>query len=268
MRSQSRSGGGIDPDTGNVFIFCSVKITGGARQSAGFLKSTDHGATFGAYTNVSSELPSTDYLPFGPMLKTSNGLMQGFYIADQACVLFSSDGGNTWGNRVTVFSGQTGLVETTFVSVDEDRIVGIIRDQLNQDSYRYIKSSDGGSTWGTPSAPFAWTALTIGAAAPCFATKHRSQILIAWGGRTPDWEIHTNRVGIEDFWSNPENGWAIGAPNRIDNVYTATATINTDFGYCWIAPFSEHPMNALVTWYDDDGASGKTSAYYITLGDL
>ena len=251
--------GGIDQASGRVVIFCSIYNKGGTtRDDAGYITSTDHGATWSAFTSVSGLFtdvtPDANYVPYGPMVRTSNGLMQLFYYHEDAWAIFSKDEGLTWGERVTIYTGYTPtntIGEPSIVRIDDHRLVAIIRDNTTDNSFRYTKTSDGGDTWSAVTTTYEWTATTVTSAAPVQAITIEDDLLIAWGGRAPIFKVITNRMNKEDFWTTPQDAWKVGETNRTE-LYTAKATLSTNFGYPWIAHREGHEYTAMLFWYDQN----------------
>lgn len=270
-RNQS---GGVDPVSGRIVIFISLAdydVTGN-RQDVGFVTSTDNGATWSTFTSLITEFPAAEQIdknvvPFGPMVETTNGLMQFFYYHEDAWVLFSTDGGQTWGNRVDVWTGSSpvnSIGEPSVIPVDTSRLVAVIRDNVNANSYKYVKSSDGGATWSAVSDPHPWTATTVLAPAPFIGIVDRGQVLGCITGREPDWELHSTRTGIEAFWDRPWLAWSTENVPRQDALHTTTTTISIDWGYTSILPIEGAPETALISFYDEDGVAGDTSIFMRT----
>ena len=66
-------------------------------------------------------------------------------------VIFSSDGGLTWGNETTVTSSSH-FTESNYVQLSNSHIVGILRNDNGTDGHGYwmTSSSDNGATWSAP----------------------------------------------------------------------------------------------------------------------
>jgi len=260
--------GGVDPDTGEIFIFISIyDAVGVSREDIGVISSTDNGVTWGTFTSLISEFPAPEQVdknvvPFGKVVKTSNGLMMMFYYHEDAWCLFNN--GSGWTGLVTVWTGASpvnGQGEPSPVAIDDNRIVAIVRDNVNLASYRYTKSSDGGSTWDAISDPYPWTSAAMTASAPVNPILHRGQVMATITGRNPDWELHSCRLSAEDFWDRPYMLWSDQNIFRQDGLYSATATNVLDWGYSVVHPIEGSPDTALVSFYDDDGATSETSIY-------
>jgi hypothetical protein len=186
-----------------------------------------------------------------------------------AYAIFSKDNGLTWGNLVTVYedTGTISLAEPHTVSVDLNRIVVIIRDQVNTSSFRYATSSDGGYTWSAVSDPYSYSSEVVNNASPVNAIRVEDDLLISFTGRSPLFEMFTNRMNIEEFWTEPHTAWAEGAVNR--TTFTSSAgAINLDFGYPWILPREGHEYTALLFWYDANNTTGGTDCWYSTFPRL
>jgi len=266
-RNQS---GGVVASTGRVVIFYSdYDAVGVDRVDVGMISSTDDSQTFSGATSLLSEFPAAEQIsgnvvPFGEMVETSNGLMQLFYYHGDSWALFSTDDGETFGNRVDVWTGSTPLNsigEPRAVRIDNDRLVLIIRDNVNLNSYRYIKTDDGGATFSAISDPYPWTDTAMTAASPMGLYVMRGQVLGCITGRNPDWDVHTCRLGLEDFWERPYMLWSDQNVTRQDGLYSFTAPNSLDCGYSAITEIEGSPDTALISFYDDDGAVAETSIY-------
>ena len=174
-------------------------------------------------------------VPFGRIIRTSNGLMQAFGGRTDGCVLFSEDNGLTWTKRATTYSNfPTHLVEPSTVAVDAYRLVTILRDQATFNSFRYAKSEDGGKTWSAVSAAYEYTSTAMTTHnAPFNGIRVENDLLCAFHARAPLFEMYTNRMNIEDFWNAPQNGFAESAVNRVTYA-TSQGTTALDWGYPWL----------------------------------
>jgi hypothetical protein len=254
--------GGVDPATGRVVIFTRIYDADTVTTvDIGYLTSDDHGVTWSDFTSIvdqfsDSSTGNNDVLAFGPMVRTANGLMQAFYHHRDCWVLFSKDGGLTWGDKVVVYLGWPNPVigEPRAIAVDQHRLVLVIRDNTigNRNGYRFVKSSDGGKTWTALSAVFDhMTSVALDAAAPFNGIRVEDDLISAWHTRAPDFKMYTSRVNIEDFFDDPPFAWSETAPNR-KVVTNAVTNISIDWGYPNFFVREGQEYTALMHWYDED----------------
>ncbi len=260
--------GGIDPDTGRIWLFYQLYDYPAQRYGPHVIYSDDNAVTWSTGVNLISEFPSgkqtnREVVPFGPMVKTSNGLMQTFYWSGEAWALFYD--GSTWTDRVDLYSGVTSTNEPVAVRVDDDRIVIIIRDDGNDDSYRYASSSNGGTTWTSVSAPYPYTSDNQLATAPLIASTFRGQVQAAITQRYPVFTMHTVRAALEDFWDRPWILWSEENPYRIEDVYAPVTSVSADYGYPSILGLTKYPDTSMVLFYDQDGANALDVSIYSKL---
>lgn len=256
--------GGVDPVTGRVICFIRVyDVNGPTTVDIGYCYSDDHGVTWSSFISLHNLFPQTELMPFGPMVRTVNGLMQTFHFFNDAWVLFSKDGGLTWGDISPIHEdwpeGGIGIGEPSAIAIDMHRIVCILRDNNAVDSYRYVKSSDGGKTWSAVSDKYLRTNGTVTFSSPAHGIRVEDDLLLAWHTRSTEFKMFTNRMNIEDFWTTPQDAWLpTGATEFRTEFSTAGTFVSTDYGYPWFAYRAGHEYTVLMAWYDlDDGAPGS-----------
>lgn len=270
-------GGGVVAATGRVIIFFALydwplgSPTGNDREGVGFVYSDDECQTWSAPTYILNEFPPAEQasgavIPFGRMMETSNGLLQMFYNRESCWCLRSTDNGVTWGNRVDLWISplpSNSIVEPFLCKVDNNRFVCVIRDNTNPNSYRYIKTSDGGLTWGSIEGPYEHTSTTMNAAAPFKCFEYRGAILGCICTRDPEFQLKVSRTGLEEFWNRPWLAWAADNLTRINNVVSFNSAVSIDCGYAWPLDVTGAPETALIAYYDQDGAVGDTSIFTV-----
>lgn len=265
--------GGVDPVTGRVWVFFALYDYPTQREGVYVVYSDDEGDTWSTATDLLPQFPAAQQaskavIPFGPMLETSNGLMQIFYHHGDAWALFYNRVTDTWGSRADVWTGYTptnSIGEPFGCRVDNDRIVLTIRDNVNFDSYRYVKSSDGGSTWGSVSDPYKYTYTTMTANGPCRPTTWRGQAVMAIVERAPGFRIHTSRLALEDFWDRPYALWHPENIYRINDHHIATTSTSIDLGYSSFLGIPAYPDTGIVMFYDQDGATSTDVSIYSSI---
>jgi hypothetical protein len=263
---------GKDPSSGRLICFYRTLNAPSTHQATYFRTSTDHGATWSSSTNISSEL-SAAIGPFGTIVETTNGLMQLFYNADVCEALFSTDGGQTWGNRVTVYTMADADTynEPVAVAIDTSRIVIIARVDQSSGSnktFAFYKSSDGGATWDAGTQADQDTAATITSAAPAWVAKDESgNVVTVWINRSatpnnpPGRTMYYSVTDAEDFWTAPSDAIdATATEIEAEAMFLryGSGGSDADFGYPNLVQIPGGQM--LVAWYDmPSGSSFRTS---------
>ena len=247
--------GGVTDD-GRIVLFYSLYDVGGAgRVDTKFLYSDDEAATWSTPASLVAALDvvgSGTYVPFGPMVSTSNGYMQTFYYHYSAYVLFSADG-SSWGSAVEVYTdvNQNKFGEPSAVRIDADRIVLLVRCNDPDNAFSFTKTSDGGSTWTALSSPSSWTSATIEYGTPIRGIVVGSNVVVAWGGRRAEAGLFTNYEDAEAFFTNPAISWGAARPNKAQLATTSTDGNGTpviNFGYPNLLERTDGSI--AVTWYD------------------
>lgn len=250
---------GIDPDTGRLISFSRTADNANVTYDRMKHISDDDGATWttSVFTGLSA-YPT--HVPFGPMVKTSNGLCQLFYQANSIIAVFSNDGFDTVSGTATVFQHtQTSAVfaEPTIVAIDENRIVIVIRDNVDGGRYWFIKSSDGLATC-TGATQGRWTSTTGLQAAPANIALHGETVFFSFDTRSPNWSQFVTKVEKEAFFANPLTAWAIGSvvPGTIRTYTSKIAGGNAsgaEYGYVNQLSLAEGVLHA---HYDSKAGNG------------
>jgi len=111
------------------------------------LESTDGGKTWSDPVRVTDDLIVDNPWPFGGYVETSRGLMTQFSSPSGIEVMFSSDGGQTWGGNKMVpepVDGDRQPVEPVPCAVTEDKVLLFGRDNAKGDFFA-MRSDDGGA---------------------------------------------------------------------------------------------------------------------------
>jgi hypothetical protein len=249
---------GVDPVSGNVVVQNHSASTSGVIEKDWLHVSSDHGDTW--TTRELTELALPDRHGFGPIVSTVNGLCAVYYWFNKIWAIFSTDGGLTWGNRVTVFNQawtSATLAEPWILALDASRLVIVARDNKDGGRYFYTKSEDGGLTWTEPaSARFTTSVLSL--AAPCSMCIESGNVVFGWDAREPFFNQYIERVEKEAFWSNPALGWQrqVATP---EIAYHSKADAGTatggEFGYITMLQL---PEGTLRVFYDSKTGNGTT----------
>jgi hypothetical protein len=254
---------GKHPDTGLLIVIFHSASTGGTIEKDWICTSFD-GVTWS--TREMTEVYTLgNHHGFGPIIKTSNGLMLTFYWFNRVYGLFSADG-LTWGNPVTIYTGggSSTLVEPWIEAIDDNRIICVCRD--NQDGGRYFaqKSTDGGLTWTNPITA-RWTSSTsVGPAPVCFIVRG-NQVYFGWDGRKPFGKQYLTIVDREAFWADPRIGWNNPATQIIYNAKIMLGSAaSADYGYITMLNL---PQGVLRVFYDSKTGNGSTETA-ILVGSL
>lgn len=235
---------GIDRDSGRIIVFYQKYDATNNSNIGQFYKYSDsHGESWSAEVEVTSKLNNT-VTPFGDIVRTSNGLMQLFGNTGEAEALFSTDGGQTWGSRTTVYTAASSdFVEPSPVRLDDDRIVVIGR-VANENKSFSLKSSDGGASWGSATK----FDLHIGET-PIYGQKTRAnEVTLAVGDRER-MEMRVYQLHPERLWNDP----VALARSDYSVLDYSIASSTAEFGYPTIGTVGLDQRGTLVTWYDGDG---------------
>jgi hypothetical protein len=264
---------GVDPSSGRVIVFDRTYNAGGAvHVSTYYLTSTDNGSTWSSPTSLDSLFSDLTYdymIPFGPMVTTSNGLAQVFYgiraSTNQqfAYLLFSTDGGATWGDRHEIYSvtqAAATQTEPAIVAIDNDRLALIIRDDQDGSRYFWTRSLDGGYTWETTSGKlFDWTTATLtDNGSPVAMALMDNELLIAWGVRAADYSLYAVRVNKDLFFRSPPTGFTEPMRRMWRSNIELGSAVKGDFGYPSILTIPGVKHTALCAWYDSHDGNGST----------
>jgi len=259
-----------------ITVFAREWQSGTAQHDLVFFNSTDDGATWGSETSIHSLFsPATVVAPFGKAIETSNGLMQAFYDADVAWALYSTDDGETWGSLTTIYDLTQALAtfnEPILIPIDEDRIMVVVREDVDKDRYYALKSEDGGSTWGSGIEIPDIAGAAINTAAPCAAAVVGEKIITAWANRSNDYTLYTAKVSKEYFWQRPQLGFAPAGGEPVQRYWRTLSADGTagdaEFGYPDLAAVSFLSENALLSWYDSKTGDGTTDTDVMILSTI
>jgi len=121
--------------------------------SQGYIYSDDEGKSWSAYQQLPTNKHSF-YSPYGKMIAIGEGkLMQASYGSDgpnnySTYVMISEDNGTTWSVPIQVAASTTiKYCEASYAYLDNDVIIGLIRDDRWGSAFHQVKSSDNGRTW-------------------------------------------------------------------------------------------------------------------------
>ena len=213
-----------------------------------FVESTDGGRTWSEPAKVSDELGTTT-CPLGGYARTANGLIAEWYGNGTVEALFSADGGQTWGDRVTV-AGKSDtegrqLTEPVPCAITEDRIVTFGRDNETGDFFA-VRSPDSGRTWGNP-VYFDPTGMDRGT--PVWAKKtSANELTLVWGDRTNQC-LYALHASAQLAWQNPTRL----AELPVKPIHEALAEeYLEDFSYPTFAQLGDGHGTILVAFYDED----------------
>lgn len=268
---------GIDTDSGRLIAFGRA-VNAGTHNDTFYITSMDHGASWSAPTSLTSALPFAAMGPFGPVLNTTLGLIQAFYTTDQICILRSADGGQTWGNQVTVVNNTAStadLGEPFMIDLGSDRIVMTCRSEGTKGAFTAFMSSDGGATWSYLGALYNWTSTTIDTASPLMGCKlNDDTVFLSWYGRhqhNKNWyltyplEVFHEEPGLA--WLNANSATYPTEPRHhlfvgYRRMHSITTAVSRDSGYTFPIMMPNVTDRVLVFWYDTkDGTDANTSIY-------
>ncbi|WP_114579014.1 sialidase family protein [Saliphagus sp. LR7] len=194
--------------------------------------------------------------PFGGYTHTSNGLMTQWYGFDEEGnygvveALFSTDGGQTWGNNVLVgdstdVDGRV-LTEPVPARYTDKKLWTFGRDNTTADMFA-IQSEDGGMTWGDP---VYFNPTNMEDPTPAwFKRTNANELTVIWGDRTND-AVHVIDASARMAWQDP----ALLEEEPVSKLAVQMSDIEADFGYVTFAKTGEDRRHTLVTFYDEDEA--------------
>lgn len=249
---------GKDPASGRLIGFS--RTADNSNVTYGYYKhiSEDNGLTW--VTSQVTGLPA-GMMPFGTIIYTSNGLCQPFYANNHIVLIFSTDGGLTWGNVTPVWNAPQSsaiFTEPTIVAIDENRVVCVMRDNMDCGRYWYRKSSDGGLTWSVVTQA-RYSSNSVGLAAPANLVLHGDFVFCAWDARSPHWKQFYTKTQKDAFFANPALGWTANTMSGLVTTYSARAATGTasegEYGYVFQISIAE---GILRGWYDSKTGNGQT----------
>lgn len=274
---------GVDPVSGRVVVFGRrYNATTGTQIDVFYMYSDDNAATFTAPASLAATLAAVmpgQIAPYGPMVKTSLGLLQGFYATNKWALLVSTDGGQTWPTPIVVYSTSSySLGEPVMVDLGDDRLIALVRSETNRAAHGAYRSMDGGATWvqnksgSTFLYPWTSSPVAIDAAGPMWANKLPSgRVSITWYQRYQQNKLVNTQCTDELFWNETGQAWLNGGaayPTQPRQVLAPgyarhnaiTSADPRDSGYA--CPLLLPDGRELVAWYDTgDGTDTNTSIY-------
>ena len=262
-------GGGVNPANGEIIVFYRVynaslatnvdtkKVVGSADAS-----------TWGTPVSVSSWVGQVSS-PFGNIIWGDGFAFQVFHLgsANAAWIVRSTDAFATADSLTTV----TGADEMFIVPIDDDRFVGVSRDNTNLESYRYIKTSDQGVTWSALSAAFPFTDTNYTANIGDGVLVDDSIVLMVWAERGPNYDIYGSWTDKETFFANPETGWSVDNPTRFLAHDAPASDYGLNFGSPKLSSVDGHEYTAVMFWYQQAGLASDefyVETLYKTLSRL
>lgn len=245
---------GCDPSTGRLIVFYRKVDGSDVTQGVFFRTSTDDGATWSSEAEVTSSLTGATTadksVPFGQIVSTSNGLAAFFYSVDFAEVLFSTDGGLTWGTRTTVYDTTgtaPGYTEPYPVAITSNNIVVVVRKNTDGQDYAFYKSSNGGTTWSSVGEA-TWTSGVINTASPAAVGLDRSgNVITVIGARSNDYGLYYSVTPPSDYFTDPRR--SIDGTEILTKFHTMRQTglmTDSELGYPSLMLFSSGQN--LVIW--------------------
>jgi hypothetical protein len=110
------------------------------------IRSGDGGQTWSEPSSIGKNLIGGPSVPFGGGVRTNRGIMTAFHSRDWDIeVMFSDDGGISWGSNVIVANSPDGreLSEPVPCAISDSRVILFGRDNVTGDFFA-VRSSDGG----------------------------------------------------------------------------------------------------------------------------
>lgn len=201
-----------DPVSGRLVVFFRTTNASDQTQDVYFVTSTDEGATWSARASVNSQLSATlqglERAGWGPGVVTSQGMVMPFYGSGHCDLLFSSDGGLSWGSVVTAYTGQTNRNEPSIVVHSDTNQVALVprRDNSSSDErdFSVLTSSDGGLTWGSLTDATKTSGGTPNNPNPIRLCNANGTIQAVWCSREEaDNGIYLTEMDEDDFFAAP-----------------------------------------------------------------
>lgn len=269
--------GGVDPDTGRVFVF--FREYNNVNLDLAYKFSDDYGDTWSSLISLTSLLApfyaSGHMLPWGPLLKTDEGLVQTFYTLD-ACITLTCTDGTNFENPRVLFSGTNSSgfrAEPSPALIDSNRGVMYVRKQginpgefdiiccgttddgflsVTHPKYNEIDYSDD-STY----SPTTTQAELVG-----------DEVFVAWGARKPVSEILVSKGSMWHAFYAPEDLIAENYPARV--VVSKSSTNGTGLSIDFGMP---HPHRipgvygkVVLFWYDNPDSTPNDDMAEIYIG--
>jgi len=266
-----------DPDEQRLqVIYRRYDADAGSQIDERIVETTDKGES---WTNPEpfTAFNSTDPTPFGDSTKTSNGIMTMAYSDGGLEAIFLADDGETFGDNVIVADSSDADLsysEPTPLAMPSDKsrvlILGRENGQVGTTSY-YIKSTDGGQTWQSPTTfDGNWGGTPIEQ-----AVVDDSTIMVAIGARDYNANegqfLRLNTFDESELWDDPTVVDSV--PDAIPYLSKTFSSIGggsataKDFGYPRILR-GGNTEESQVYWYDTgDGTETNTDTFQSTIHD-
>ena len=244
-----------DSDSDRLVVNYRVYDAGsGSNQGEYFRTSTSNGSSWSSRQSVSlSYATGSSVAPFGGHAQTSNGLITMWYGLNAnggygvVEAVFSTDGGQSWGNNVKVVdttstSGRT-TVEPVPTAYTDDKLWTWGRDNATGDFW-VVQSSDGGSTWGSP---VYCNPTGMSDSSPIQVKRTNANELTAvWGDRTNDY-VQVVNASARLLWQDP----TLLADEPVRRLHNQIGSGN-GFGYPTFTQLGRDRRNTVVAFYDED----------------
>jgi BNR repeat-like domain/Domain of unknown function (DUF2341)/Putative peptidoglycan binding domain len=236
-------GGMIQLSNGTIILSLAETSVDNPNGAIYTTKSNDNGQTWSAPVQISNTFFTSWIYPYGKPIQLSGGtLLMPVYgqntgqSTSRSALLQSTDGGSTWTLKGTVaYDGLNNFSETSVVALNSNNLLALVRDDTNNHTYR-VTSSDGGSTWGSPTLSFTGVS-------PDVKMLSDGRILACVANRT-------SSLGVQCYLST-DNGLNWGFSKTIIDQ---TGKTSTDFGY----PSSVQLANGnILTFYYYTDALGN-----------
>lgn len=299
-------GGGIDAvDNRPYFIFWYYDPALGGRDQRQIVRGDTDGTNFTYLKDVNTSLDWSDtnlvdgkpfYQYFGTFVTVGSRQFQLAYGRSRCWLLEWDQVGKDLINKQTVYdinatyadgsvAAMDNMGEPVMVDIDGSRVVFLIRDQPNLDSFAWCKGTIDASgnftldATGTPDNNIeAWTTTTVNAGCTIRSIRIGDDIFTAWGARLDVEDIITTRINKEDFWNDPGLAFRDNENNNRTVMYDMNPNAvgqGLDTGMPWILPYLDAAGNvedytALVAFYDQQsvGNNDEASVYYGTFPRL
>lgn len=267
---------GRDPSSGRVICVYRTDDNVGNHDDVYFRTSTDDGATWSARTSLGASLTGSGRIaPFGPIVETSNGLMVVIYSVpdDFAEALFSTDGGQSWGNRTTIYDTEpsaNGYNEPWVIALDQnDLVIGGRIEGTANDEFHFWRSANGGSSWSFLGVVDFHDGGNLSLPGPCsIAEGLNGDIITVWQGRDPLHQLYIKTLTAAQFDADPTDSIdrtaAVAHTTLEDGFFANYATTgggSQEFGYPFLLQTSQG--NMLCAWYDSANGGNTRTAIYI-----
>jgi hypothetical protein len=239
--SRNVGGGTID---GDIYLFFARYDDGGVGWvDLGYIKSTDDGATWGSYTTVTVDVALTGFSPYGSIVRVGSTYYQPYYGNNGAGtfkikLLESTDGGDTWSDSSTIYSGATAYTECCIAYLSGTNMVALARQDAGG-VLRQFQSGDSGQTWAnTGNTNIGGAAVNMG-----WIIRDGERLIVATQDRAGT-QLKLHEAIESDIWGVPL-GWKYGS--------TILAGLGGSSGYPCVVKWT--PAHYVITVSDEQGAN-------------